>query len=219
MRRHGEPMLGGQRLEARHQLAPRNPSQRELRCRPHVLDPAGEPHPLIAHHQHPAAAGLLNTEDARLAVQQDRIADPPLHRRVPLRHAQPLRGDPRLMPLDERLGLAARTASRNRHPQRSVGVHSKDVLAGALDAHEMNVRLRRGLGGAQERKVQLHPMRIRRLRAGHRPAQAVPSGSRGTRDSLVAHGDQRIDGHRAPRRNVAGGQRDQAQEAPPPGRS
>ena len=158
-------MLGGQRLETRRQLPSGDPSQRELRRRPQVVGPGGEPHPLIAHHQHPAAANVLNTEDAGLAVEPDRIADPPLHRRMPLRHAQPFRGDPRLMPLDERLGLAARTASRNRHPQRSVGAESQDVLARALDANELNVRRRLGLGGAQEREIQLHPMRIRRLRA------------------------------------------------------
>ena len=167
----------------------------------------------------PSAAALLLGGRCRHAVQRDAIAGVPLDRRVPLRHAHPLLVHPAAVPRDERLRLAARTAARNRHPQRAVGPDAKDVLAGAPDANELDARLRRGRSDAQEWEIQLHPMRIRQgeLQVAVRGfAEFAGSGVevgelRGDR-LLVAHGDQRIDGHRTARGDVAGHQRDAQQE-------
>jgi hypothetical protein len=115
---------------------------------------------LFADDDHLPVCTFMYTDGRQLAVQRDRITRAPFHGCMTFGDTQALGGDPLLMPPEKSLGVAAGTAAGNRDPQRTVRPYSKDVFARAADAHEVHVRLRRWLRRAEEREVELHPLRI-----------------------------------------------------------
>jgi hypothetical protein len=78
---------------------------------------------------------------------------------------------------EECLGVATGTAAGDRDAQRTIRPYPEDVLPRAADADEVHVRLRRWLRGAEERQVELHPVRISRVRGSRLAARGFGGSS------------------------------------------
>ena len=94
------------------------------------------------------------------SAQENLVAVNPLRRGMLGEDARALLFRPCAVFVEERLRLAARTASRNRDAERAVRLHTNDVAAGATGSHEVDSRHDGRRVDAQKRETELHTGRI-----------------------------------------------------------
>jgi hypothetical protein len=196
-----QPVEGRELVEPRHDLLAHECPQVRFDRRGEITAVRRCNRAIAVRHD-PTIAAHRNRESRRLTVEQNRrTVAPPLGRSC-LPDAQALPFDPRAVLLEKAQRFGTRPATRHRHAHRAIVPHAHDVPAGAADADDMDGqrlgsgrrgRQDRGLSGRpQERELELHE----RMIAG----------------SFVPERDDRIDGHRPPRRDVAGEHGDERQE-------
>lgn len=154
---HRQRLLAREFEKTRNQFTLGNGAQTFFGDRPKVQWNLTKPGAMSADVQPRRGAIPDDAQAYVLTTQQNLVALDPLRGRMLGKNAHPFAFRPRAVFTEERLGLAARTPSRNGDAERTIRLHANDVASRGASSHEVDGRSGRRRFDAQEWQAELHP--------------------------------------------------------------